>query len=273
MGLSVVTNVGALVSGFAAARHSSASETSMQRLSSGYRINSAADDVAGASISARLSADIGGLTQAMRNAADAQNFLDTAEGAYGEVSNILLRIRELAVQASSSTNSTSDIGYIEDEMTALESEITAIGTDTTWSDIEMIGGDAAAFQFQLGSNSGDDITVTTTALTLSALSLSASSVTDTTTASSYIATVDSAIETLNGLRSDVAEVSNRLNFTIANLTNNLSNITKGKSNIKDADFAKETTALTKNQILQQSATAMLAQANASKADVLILLRT
>lgn len=272
MALSVATNVGALAASAAASSVNRAMETSMTRLSTGYRINGAADDVAGVSIAARLSADVKGLNQAMRNAADAQNFLDTAEGAYAEVENILLRIRELAVQGSNATNSLTDIGYIEDEMTALEAEITAIGTDTTWSDTEMLGADAAAFQFQVGTNNGDTVTVTTTALTLSALSLDASAVTDTATAATYITTVDAAIETLSGVRTGIGENSNRLNHTMANLSNNMRNLAEGLGRVKDADFAAETTELTKNQILQQAATAMLAQANASKQGVLSLLQ-
>lgn len=272
MALSVATNVGALSAAAAASNVNRAMETSMNRLSTGLRINGAADDVAGVSIAARLNADVKGLSQAMRNAADAQNFLDTAEGAYAEVENILLRIRELAVQGSNSTNSTTDIGYLEDEMTALEAEITAIGTDTTWSDTEMLGADTAAFQFQVGTNNGDTITVTTSALTLSALSLGASTVTTAATSMAYITTVDSAIETLSGLRKDIGKVSNRLNHTMANLSNNMRNIAEGLGRVRDTDFAAETTELTKNQILQQAATAMLAQANASKQGVLSLLQ-
>ncbi len=171
MALSVATNVGAMAASAAASSVNRDMNTSIERLSTGYRINSASDDVAGVSIASRLEADAMGLKQALRNASDAQNFLDTAEGAMEEVKNILLRIRELAVQGSNATNSATDIGYIENEMTALEAEIAAIGTDTTWSDIEMLGGDAGAFQFQVGTNAADEISITTTALTLTNLSL------------------------------------------------------------------------------------------------------
>ena len=275
MALTVATNVGAMAASAAASSVNRDMNTSIERLSTGYRINSASDDVAGVSIASRLEADAMGLKQALRNASDAQNFLDTAEGAMEEVKNILLRIRELAVQGSNATNSATDIGYIENEMTALEAEITAIGTDTTWSDIEMLGADAGAFQFQVGTNAADEISITTTALTLANLSLGAAAAISTpanSEAEAYITTVDAAIETLNGYRTAIGEVSNRLNHTIANLSNNMRNVAEGLGRIKDTDFAEETTNLTKNQILQQAATAMLAQANASKQGVLSLLQ-
>jgi flagellin len=272
MALSVATNVGAMAASAAASSVNRDMNISIERLSTGYRINSAADDVAGVSIASRLEADAMGLKQALRNASDAQNFLDTAEGAMEEVKNILLRIRELAVQGANATNSSTDIGYIENEMTALEAEIAAIGTDTTWSDIEMLGADAGTVQFQVGTNAGDEITVATTSLSLANLALTASAVTDTATAEAYITQVDAAIETLNGYRTAIGEVSNRLNHTISNLSNNMRNVSEGLGRIKDTDFAEETTNLTKNQILQQAATAMLAQANASKQGVLSLLQ-
>lgn len=275
MALSVATNVGAMAASAAASSVNRDMNTSIERLSTGYRINSASDDVAGVSIASRLEADAMGLKQALRNASDAQNFLDTAEGAMEEVKNILLRIRELAVQGSNATNSATDVGYLENEMTALEAEITAIGTDTTWSDIEMLGADAGTFQFQVGTNAADEISITTTALTLANLSLGAAAALSTpanSEAETYITTVDAAIETLNGYRTAIGEVSNRLNHTIANLSNNMRNVAEGLGRIKDTDFAEETTNLTKNQILQQAATAMLAQANASKQGVLSLLQ-
>lgn len=275
MALTVATNVGAMAASAAASSVNRDMNTSIERLSTGYRINSASDDVAGVSIASRLEADAMGLKQALRNASDAQNFLDTAEGAMEEVKNILLRIRELAVQGSNATNSATDVGYLENEMTALEAEITAIGTDTTWSDIEMLGADAGTFQFQVGTNAADEISITTTALTLANLSLGAAAALSTpanSEAETYITTVDAAIETLNGYRTAIGEVSNRLNHTIANLSNNMRNVAEGLGRIKDTDFAEETTNLTKNQILQQAATAMLAQANASKQGVLSLLQ-
>ncbi len=275
MALSVATNVGAMAASAAASSVNRDMNTSIERLSTGYRINSASDDVAGVSIASRLEADAMGLKQALRNASDAQNFLDTAEGAMEEVKNILLRIRELAVQGSNATNSATDVGYLENEMTALEAEIAAIGTDTTWSDIEMLGADAGTFQFQVGTNAADEISITTTALTLTNLSLGAAAALSTpanSEAETYITTVDAAIETLNGYRTAIGEVSNRLNHTIANLSNNMRNVAEGLGRIKDTDFAEETTNLTKNQILQQAATAMLAQANASKQGVLSLLQ-
>lgn len=271
MALSVATNIGAMAAMNAASSVNRSMETSMERLSTGLRINSASDDAAGIAIASRLEADFRGMNQAMRNAADAQSFIDTAEGAYKEVENLLQRIRELAVQGSNSTLGSTDLGYIEDEMTALEAEITAIGANTSWSDTAMLAA-ATTLTIQTGADATQQFDVTTTALTLSALSLGASTNTTVALMEGYITTVDTAIESVNGYRASLGAVSNRLDSTIANLSNNSANIAESLGRIQDADFAAETTSLAKNQILQQAATSMLAQANASKQSVLSLLQ-
>ncbi len=272
MALSVATNVGALAAMNAASSVNRSMETSMERLSTGYRINSASDDAAGVAIASRLTADVRGLNQAMRNAADAQAFIDTAEGAYKEVENLLQRIRELAVQGANSTLGSTDLGYLADEQVALEAEIDAIGTNTSWSDLAMLGDDAGAYTIHTGADNTQQFDVTTVALETSTLSLDGSANTTVALFEAYIATVDTAIETVNGYRADLGAVSNRLDSTIANLANNSANLAQSLGRIQDADFAAETTNLAKTQILQQAATSMLAQANASKQSVLSLLQ-
>jgi len=274
MALSVATNIGAMAAMNAASSVNRSMETSMERLSTGLRINSASDDAAGIAIASRLEADFRGMNQAMRNAADAQSFIDTAEGAYKEVENLLQRIRELAVQGSNSTLGSTDLGYIEDEMTALEAEITAIASNTSWSDQQMLSA-ATTLTIQTGADATQQFDVVTTALALATLSLGAATSMSTPAVAefeAYITTVDTAIETVNGYRAALGAVSNRLDSTIANLSNNSANIAESLGRIQDADFAAETTSLAKNQILQQAATSMLAQANASKQSVLSLLQ-
>lgn len=274
MALSVATNTGAMAAMNAASSVNRSMETSMERLSTGLRINSASDDAAGIAIASRLEADFRGMNQAMRNAADAQSFIDTAEGAYKEVENLLQRIRELSVQGSNSTLGSTDLGYIEDEMTALEAEITAIASNTSWSDQQMLNA-ATTLTIQTGADASQQFDVVTTALALATLSLGAATSMSTPAVSefeAYITTVDTAIETVNGYRAALGAVSNRLDSTIANLSNNSANIAESLGRIQDADFAAETTSLAKNQILQQAATSMLAQANASKQSVLSLLQ-
>jgi flagellin len=274
MALSVATNIGAMAAMNAASSVNRSMETSMERLSTGLRINSASDDAAGIAIASRLEADFRGMNQAMRNAADAQSFIDTAEGAYKEVENLLQRIRELAVQGSNSTLGSTDLGYIEDEMTALEAEITAIASNTSWSDQQMLNA-ATTLTIQTGADAAQQFDVVTTALALATLSLGAATSMSTPAVAefeAYITTVDTAIETVNGYRAALGAVSNRLDSTIANLSNNSANIAESLGRIQDADFAAETTSLAKNQILQQAATSMLAQANASKQSVLSLLQ-
>lgn len=274
MALSVATNIGAMAAMNAASSVNRSMETSMERLSTGLRINSASDDAAGIAIASRLEADFRGMNQAMRNAADAQSFIDTAEGAYKEVENLLQRIRELSVQGSNSTLGSTDLGYIEDEMTALEAEITAIASNTSWSDQQMLNA-ATTLTIQTGADASQQFDVVTTALALATLSLGAATSMSTPAVSefeAYITTVDTAIETVNGYRAALGAVSNRLDSTIANLSNNSANIAESLGRIQDADFAAETTSLAKNQILQQAATSMLAQANASKQSVLSLLQ-
>ena len=277
MALSVATNTGALMAKAAASSVNKEMEVSMERLSTGKRINSASDDAAGVAIASRLSSEVRGTDQAIRNAMDAQALLDTAEGAQIEVVNLLQRMRELAVQAANDTNSSADRTALNTEYAALETEIIRIGSVTSWAGQNLLT--SQTFSFHVGSrtNSADAISVTINKIVESAVGaastdISAGAVTTKTLASDTIALMDTAIASVNKMRGSLGSVSNRLDSTVANLTNISANLSAGKGRIEDADFAAETTNLAKTQILQQASTAMLAQANASKQNVLSLLQ-
>jgi len=398
MALTVATNTGALMAQAAASSVNKEMEISMERLSTGKRINSAADDAAGVAIASRLSSEIRGTNQAIRNAMDAQALIDTAEGAHDEVENILQRMRELAVQAANDTNNSTDRTNLAAEMTQLTTEITRIAATTEWAGQALLNGtastttvatattDQASFNFQIGSGTAgqDQLTMNIKAMTAAALGVAGSgvqatltnisqtdgaaanitaaadsmvvtstanahtltfgsgatsaisasgvysitiegtavtitvsasdaftddgqgvakqmaeaivaanitgltstlstntiqlsmggslSLSNATNARSAISTIDTAITTLNTQRANLGGISNRLDNTVSNLTNMSANLEGGRGRIEDADFAAETTSLAKSQILQQASTAMLAQANASKQNVLSLLQ-
>ena len=280
MALTVATNTGALMAQAAASSVNKEMEISMERLSTGKRINSAADDAAGVAIASRLSSEIRGTDQAIRNAMDAQALIDTAEGAQIEVVNLLQRMRELAVQAANDTNDSNDRASLNTEFQALESEIDRIGATTSWAGINLLastGGKTLSFQVGSRTNDADVISVTIkrvnqSGMGSSATNISSTSLTSRANAQAAITAMDAAIVSMNSQRGSLGAVSNRLDSTVANLTNISTNLSGGKGRIEDADFAAETTNLAKAQILQQASTAMLAQANASKQNVLSLLQ-
>jgi len=279
MALTVATNTGALMAQAAASSVNKEMEISMERLSTGKRINAASDDAAGVAIATRLSSEIRGTNQAIRNAMDAQALIDTAEGAQLEVVNLLQRMRELAVQSSNSTNSTADRSALDAEFQALESEIDRIGSTTTWAGIKLLDA-ASTLKFQVGSRSSTADTISVTIQAIHSTGMGATTTASTaalgldtyTKSTAAITALDTAIASVNKQRGALGAVSNRLDSTVANLTNISNNLEAGKGRIEDADFAAETTNLAKTQILQQASTAMLAQANAAKQNVLSLLQ-
>jgi len=277
MALAIATNNAALNAAASASSVNRDMEESMARLSSGKRINSASDDAAGVAISSRLSAEIRGTDQAIRNALDGQALIDTAEGAHKEIENILQRMREIAVQASNDTNNGQDRDNLQAEMDAMSKEVDRIAGTTTWAGENLMNASSSSFSFQVGSATGtqNQIAVDITTMNAGGLKVDETDVNLTASASSRftaIDNVDAAIKSVNDQRSALGAVSNRLNHTVNNLTNISSNLSAAKGGIEDADFALETTNLAKNQILQQASTAMLAQANASKQNVLSLLQ-
>ena len=282
MALTVATNTGALMAQAAASSVNKSMETSMARLSTGQRINSASDDAAGVAIASRLSSEIRGTEQAIRNAMDGQAMIDTAEGAHQEVTNLLQRMRELAVQSANDTNSTADRAALDVEYQALEAEIDRIGVTSSWAGTKLLdetGGTAGVFKIHVGARgtANDSISVTikkiaSTAIGAAATDISSHDITDNAKALLAIAALDTAIASVNTQRATLGSTSNRLDNTVANLTNASTNLQSGMGRVADADFAAETTNLAKSQVLQQASTAMLAQANASKQNVLSLLQ-
>jgi flagellin len=279
MALSVATNTGALMAQAAASSVNKEMEISMARLSTGQRINSAADDAAGVAIASRLTSEIRGTNQAIRNAMDAQALIDTAEGAHKEIENILQRMRELAVQAANDTNDTTDRTNLDTEFHSLMDEIDRISDVTEWAGQSLLNGNVSAgFTFQIGSGTAtaDSVTVTIDTMATSVIgttaNVSALGLSTLASADYAIDVLDEAIQTVNNQRATLGSYSNRLDHTVANLTNVSTNLQSGLGRIQDADFAEETTTLAKTQILQQASTAMLAQANASKQNVLSLLQ-
>ena len=243
--------------------------TSIQRLSTGLRINSAKDDAAGLAISDRMTAQVRGLNQAVRNAYDGISLAQTAEGAMQEVTNNLQRIRELAVQAANGTNSANDLTALQAEVTERLAEITDISANTEFNGQTLL--DAAnTFTFHVGANAGQTIDVTTAAMDTTTLAVAAVDVSA--DADAAITAVDAALDVVNGSRATLGATQNRFESKIANLQTASENLSAARSRIRDADFAAETASLTRNQILQQAGTAMLAQANAAPQNVLSLLR-
>ena len=280
MSMSVNTNVTSLNAQRNLATTQSQLSTSMQRLSSGLRVNSAKDDAAGLAISERMSAQVRGMNVAIRNANDGISMAQTAEGALGKVGDSLQRMRELAVQARNSTNSGSDKDSLDKEYQQLASEITRVLGGTTFNGASILGGSAGAKDFQIGANTttNDVITVTTTDMTADAsiTAVTTGAVIDSTTSTATLATVidniDGAINKVNSERALYGATQNRFDSVIANLQTSVENQSAAKSRITDADFASETSNLSRAQILQQAGTAMVAQANQLPQQVLSLLK-
>jgi flagellin len=278
MALTVATNTGALMAQAAASSVNKEMEISMERLSTGKRINSASDDAAGVAIASRLTAEIKGTNQAIRNAMDAQAMVDTAEGALVEVVNILQRMRELAVQASNQTNNSTDLTNLNTEYSSMASELSRIEDSTTWAGQMLLdgsGGTTGSFSFLVGTGASattSSDTVTHTFASITSLKGTVGGISSLASATAAISAMDAAIASVNTERAKAGSFSNRLDSTVSNLTNISSNLQAGRGRIEDADFAAETTNLAKTQILQQASTAMLAQANAAKQNVLSLLQ-
>ncbi len=247
-------------------------QTSLQRLSSGLRINSAKDDAAGLAISERLTAQIRGLNQAMRNANDGISMLQTAEGAMDEVGNMLQRMRELAVQAASDSVSTTDKASLQAEFSALRSEIGRITTATEYNNTKLLDGSTASITLQIGHENAADNQLTVNLEDISTLATAADDISTTGGAQTALTNLDTDIDMVTSARGDLGAVQNRLDSTVRNLANVVENQSAARSRIRDADFAVETANLTRTQILQQAGAAMLAQANAIPQNVLSLLR-
>jgi len=283
---SINTNVSAKQAQDALTVNSRVMGKAMQQLSTGSRINSAGDDAAGIAISATMTSQIRGLNQSVRNVNDGINLLQTAEGAMVQQTDMLQRMRELAVQAANATNSKPQRDYLQKEFSQLSTQIDKIATQTTWNSTTILNGTGVTsgkFNFQAGSLSGQVITVQVTATTLSGLNLmnganvavtlsGSTAASGATNASSALGRIDSALTTINTTRATIGAGINRLTYTADNMTNISSNLAASRSTIADTDYATASTTLSKSQIIQQAATAMLAQANQQPQSVLALLK-
>lgn len=270
MSMFVNTNVSSLNAQRQLFDVSNSLSTSFERLSSGFRINSAADDAAGLQITDRMTSQIEGLNQAVRNANDAISLSQTAEGALSETTTALQRIRTLAIQSQNGINSSADRAALQKEVSALRTEISRIATTTEFAGVSILSG-AFSASFLVGANSGQTISVNLSTPTLTAagvsgfgpsgLGIGTGDVLSAENASTILDNVDSAISAIGSLRADLGALQNRFQSTIRNLSNISENVSAARSQIKDTDFATETANLTRNQIIQQASTTVLSQAD------------
>ena len=277
------TNVNSLVTQGALRKNQDDMSTSMTRLSTGLRINTAADDAAGMAIASRMTAQINGLNQAVRNANDAISMIQTADGATVEISNMFQRMRELAVQSLNGTNTDDDRSALDTEFQALLSEVERVADNTQWNGRNVLDGSVDGTDtfvtFQIGANSSQSVTLAfsdfqtdTGADSVYEADISTMDITDETNAGTALTTLTSAINKVNAKRAEFGSTVNRLGYAIDNLSNVALNAEASRSRVQDADYGQETSELARTQIIQQAGTAMLAQANALPQTVLALLK-
>ena len=270
------TNVSAMYSQNAMKTNARAMSTAMEQLSTGTRVNSAKDDAAGLAIGQNMTSQIKGLNQAVRNLNDGINMMQTAEGAMIEQSNMLQRMRELAVQSLNGTYSDTQRGYLDKEFQALSTQIGKIATDTKWNDQTLLDASvngSGSFTYQAGMSSGQTVVVSIAAMTNAGLGVTALvTISTVSAATASLGLISTALETINGQRAQIGAAINRMEYAADNLMNISSNATQSRSTIMDTDYATATTQLAKTQIIQQAATAMLAQANQQPQSVMALLK-
>ena len=249
----------------------SAQAKNTEKLSSGYKINRAADDAAGLTISEKMRSQIRGLTQASANAQDGISCVQTAEGALAEVEDMLQRMNELAVKAANATNTTDDRGAIQSEIDALVSEIDRVADSTEFNTLNLLKGSFKDVNLQVGAHSENNIKIDIEKMSASGLGVSGLKVSTEAAADAAIKTINDAIASVSSQRSDLGAIQNRLEHTIKNLDNVVENTTAAESQIRDTDMASMMVEYTKNNILAQAGQSMLAQANQSTQGVLSLL--
>lgn len=298
MSMIINTNYLSLVAQNNLMKSQSSLNTAITRLSSGLRINSAADDAAGSGIANRMTAQVNGLDQASRNANDGISVVQTAQGALNVINDNLQRVRELTVQAANGTNTSADLSSIQAEINQDMSEINRVAAQTQFNGLTILA-TSGKMSLQVGANDGQNITISLQKMNASALGVATATTSTTTLATSsvsinvtefktigntagtisvtgtsntYLATIDAAIKSVDSLRGQMGAVQNRLDSTISNLDNTDTNLSNARSRIQDANYAVEVSAMTQAQILQQAGTSVLAQANSSSQNVLSLLR-
>ena len=270
------TNLSAIKAANASTMASKALGTAMERLSTGKRINSAKDDAAGLAIATSMTSQVRGMNQSIRNANDGIALAQTAEGALGEVTNMIQRIRELATQSASGTyQDATDRVYMQTEVDELTAQIDSVVTNSKFNGVVLFDGSTAAVTIQTGANAADTVDLVLSDLTTLAASGGAAGSYDVSTAAAanaLLATLDTELDTISSARSGLGAGQNRLETVVNNLTSNVTNLSDARSRIEDTDYSAETTALARAQILSQASTAMIAQANQSQQNVLSLLR-
>lgn len=271
--MSVVnTNIASLNSWRNLQASQSSMNSSLEKLSSGKKINRAADDASGLAISEKMTSQINGLDQATQNAQNAISLIQTAEGALNETTAIIQRMRTLAVQSRNDTNTDDDRMQTQKEIAQLISEVTRIASTTEFNTKKLVNGSASALTFQIGANASQTMTISIASMAASALGISSLSLSSAGGASQAISVLDAALATVSGTRANLGAVQNRLTHTINNLEVASENLSSARSNLQDTDMAKEMANYSKQQVLIQSGTAMLAQANQSSQSVLKLLQ-
>ena len=270
------TNISAIRASNASSAAAKMLGTAMERLSTGKRLNSAKDDAAGLAIATSMTSQVKGMNQAIRNSNDGIALAQTAEGSLGEVTNMLQRVRELAVQSSSGTyQDTTDRAYMQTEVDQLTSQIGQVITNTKFNGVVLFDNSTANVKVQSGANTADTVSLKMANLTTLAASGGAAGSYDVSTAASantLLGTLDTELNSISSSRASLGAGQNRLESVVNNLTSNATNLTDARSRIEDADYSSETTAMAKAQILSQASTAMIAQANQSQQNVLSLLR-
>lgn len=278
MGLRINTNVASLNAQRNLGQTKLAMDKTLEKLSSGQRINRAGDDAAGLAISENLKAQIRGLGQAERNAQDGISLVQIAEGALAEVSNILIRLRELSVQAASDTIGNTERKFLNVEFEQLTSEIDRIANSTEFNRVPLLNGTGAVFDIQIGTRNdpiSDRLTFDASSadVNVAALGLNLASVADKISAQNSLAAIDQSIISVSGIRADFGALQNRLQSTINNIQVSIENLSAANSRVRDTDIAAETAEFTKNNILVTAGTSVLAQANGSTKNALSLIQS
>ena len=272
MSLRINTNVAALNAYNNLSANQSKLEGAFEQLSSGLRINKAADDASGLAISQGLTSQINGLTQAVSNANDATNVAQIADGALGTAQDVLQRMRTLVVQAANSgTQDTDSLSDIQSEITALNGQLDNISSGTKFGNTALLDGSYTAKTFQVGANAADTISLSLTASDSTTLGTDAVDVTSATSTANLTA-IDAAIKSVSTSRASIGATQNQLSYTVTNLQTAITNVTASRSNLTDADLASEVTTMTQQQILTNAATSVLAQANSAPQAILKLLQ-
>ena len=270
---SINTNVGALNARANAVKATGKMEAAMERLSSGLRVNSAADDAAGLAVAGKMESQLRGINMAVRNAQDGVGLIQTGEAGLNEIRNMVLRIRELAVQmANGIYENTPDRANAQLEVSALLSQVGMIADNTKFNNVALLDGTFSAVTIQAGNTTAETISISFADVGQSGLSINGASIATQASATTVIGTMDSALQTIATEQATMGSLINRLNFSVSNLSKASVMTEQAIGRVMDADFAAETTQLSKQQILNQASTSMLAQANQSKQSILALLQ-